>query len=116
MLRFLADENLKGDLLRGLLRRQTGLDIVRVQDVGLMGVNDPDILAWAAVESRVVLTHDRATMPDFAFERIRSREPMPGLIIVPRRLTVRQAIDELLFIAAESELAEWEGVVLYLPL
>ncbi|MBI2478368.1 MAG: DUF5615 family PIN-like protein [Planctomycetia bacterium] len=116
MLRFLADENLKGDLLRGLLRRQPDLDIVRVQDVGLSGEDDPAVPAWAATEARIVVTHDRATMPTFAFDRVCAGEPMPGLFVVPRRLVLRQAIDELLLIAAEIQPAEWTGKVLHLPL
>ena len=35
MLRFAADENFNGDIVRGLLRRNPNVDIVRVQDVGL---------------------------------------------------------------------------------
>ena len=52
MLRLLADENFNGDIVRALLLRQPDLDIVRVQDVGLAGVGDPDILAWAAFSPR----------------------------------------------------------------
>ena len=47
-IRFLADENLNNDIVRGLLRRKTDLDIVRVQDVGLSGTDDPTVLEWAA--------------------------------------------------------------------
>jgi predicted nuclease of predicted toxin-antitoxin system len=67
MLRLLADENFNGDIVRALLLRQSDLDIVRVQDVGLTGVGDPDILAWAAANDRIILTHDRATLPDYAY-------------------------------------------------
>lgn len=38
MLRFLADENLHGAIVSGLLSRRPGLDIVRAQDVGLLGL------------------------------------------------------------------------------
>ena len=34
MLRLVADENFNGAIVRGLLRRQADLDIVRIQDVG----------------------------------------------------------------------------------
>lgn len=44
MMRLLADENFNGDILRGLMRRLPNLNILRVQDVGLMNANDPDIL------------------------------------------------------------------------
>ncbi len=62
MIRFLADENFNNQVVRGILRQSPNLDIVRVQDVSLSGVDDPSILAWAAQEERVVLTHDAATM------------------------------------------------------
>ena len=116
MLRFLADENFKSDIVRGLLRRQPDVDIARVQDVGLIGAVDPTIVAWAAEQERILLTHDRATMPDVAYQRVSAGEPMPRVIIVPRRLAVRQAIDELLLIATCSEPDEWAGRVLHLPL
>lgn len=52
VLRFLADENFNNDILRGVLRRTPDVDILRVQDVGLSGRPDPEILAWAAQEQR----------------------------------------------------------------
>ena len=62
MLRLLADENFNRDIVRDLLLRERDSDILRVQDVGLRGADDPDILAWAADQGRIVLTHDRATI------------------------------------------------------
>jgi hypothetical protein len=44
MLRFLADENFNHNIIRGLLRRNSELDLVRVQDVGLSSSDDPAIL------------------------------------------------------------------------
>jgi len=79
MLRLLADENFNGDIVRALLLRQPDLNIVRVQDVGLAGVVDPDILAWAATNDRIVLTHDRATLRDYAYERLAAGEKLPGV-------------------------------------
>ncbi|MEY2856789.1 MAG: hypothetical protein RLZZ74_1101 [Cyanobacteriota bacterium] len=70
MLSLLSDENLNGEIIRGLFLRQPNLDLIRVQDVGLIEVEDPAILAWAAENQRIILTHDRATMPDFAYERL----------------------------------------------
>jgi Domain of unknown function (DUF5615) len=59
-----TDENFDGDIVRGLLRRQPDLDIVRVQDVELAETHDAVILAWAATQGRVLLTHDRETIPN----------------------------------------------------
>ncbi|MBP5975404.1 DUF5615 family PIN-like protein [Brasilonema sp. CT11] len=60
MLKLLADENFDNTIVRGLLRRNLNIDIVRVQDIGLSGQDDPIILAWAAQENRVLLIHNVA--------------------------------------------------------
>jgi hypothetical protein len=40
-IRFVIDEDFDNDILRGVLRKMPDLDIVRVQDVGLLGASDP---------------------------------------------------------------------------
>ena len=116
MLRFLVDENFNGNIVRGLLRRRPTLQLLRVQDVGLGEEDDPTILEWASRENCILLTHDRATMPDFAYQRIIAGQSMPGVFVVNDRLSVRQVIDELLLLDEASETSEWAGIVLYLPL
>lgn len=116
MLRLLADENFNGDIVRALLLRQPDLDILRVQDVGLAGVGDLDILAWAAANDRIILTHDRATLPDYAFERLALGESMPGVFILNDRFQVGHATREILLMIACSEQQEWRDRVVHLPL
>ncbi|WP_017300220.1 DUF5615 family PIN-like protein [Nodosilinea nodulosa] len=116
MLRLLSDENFNGDIGRGLFLRQPSLDLLRVQDVGLQEVDDPAILDWAASNGRILLTHDRATMPNFAYERLSQGQPMPGLFVINDRMPVRQVIDELVLLIDASGQDEWNGLVLYLPL
>jgi predicted nuclease of predicted toxin-antitoxin system len=116
MLRLLSDENFNGDIIRGLFLRQPNIDLIRVQDVGLQEEDDPKILTWAANNERILITHDRATMPDFAYERLVMGKPMTGLFVVNDRIIIRQAIDELLLLINCTEPTEWKGIVLYLPL
>ncbi len=66
MLRFAADENPNGAIVRGLLRRNPVSDIVRVQDVGLMGADDLTVFKWAANQNRILLTQDVATITKYA--------------------------------------------------
>lgn len=87
MLPLAADENLDNDIIRGLLRRNPAIDIVRVQDAGLSGADDPE-----------------------------RGERMPGLFEVPQWLPVSRAIEDLLLLAECSRLDEWEGQIRYLPL
>ena len=113
---FAADENFNRRIVVGLLRRAERIDLVRVQDSGLTGADDPAVLQWAADEDRVLLTHDVATMPDFAYERIAADLPMRGLLVVSATLPLAEAIDELTLITEASETEEWDGQVIYLPL
>jgi predicted nuclease of predicted toxin-antitoxin system len=116
MVRLLGDENFNDDIVRGLLLRQPDLDLVRVRDVGLGGADDPDVLAWEAQNDRIVLTHDRATMPDYAYARMARGESMTGVLILNDRFPVGHAIQEILEINACSAQEEWNGRVVHLPL
>jgi predicted nuclease of predicted toxin-antitoxin system len=53
-MRLAADENFNAQIVTGLRRRKPWLDIVRVQDAGLEGADDPTVLDWAAREGQVV--------------------------------------------------------------
>ena len=116
MLRLLADENLNNAITRGLRLHVPAVDIVRVQDVGLLGADDSTVLAWAAQEGRVLLTHDVATIPMFAYQRIGAGEPMSGVCEIRRSLPVGQVIRELITILECSDSEDWKNQVQYLPL
>lgn len=95
MLRRAVDESVDGRVLRGLLLRLRELDVVRAQDAGLSGATDPHVLAWAAVEQRVLLSHDVRTMTAFAAERVAMGEPMTGLVILPQTEAIGLVLDAL---------------------
>jgi hypothetical protein len=93
-----------------LRRYRPDLDVVRVQDTELYGMEDPAVLEWAAGEGQVVLTHDVNTMPKYAYQRVAAGYPMPGVFI-----PLGQMIEEILMLVEYSREGEWEGQVLYLP-
>lgn len=115
-MKLLVDENFRGTIVRGLLRRRPDLDLVRVPDVGLTGADDPTILAWAATEGRLVLTHDAATLIGHAYNRVAAGQAMPGIIVVRQDLAIGSVLDDLLLLIDASHEGEWNGRVIYLPL
>lgn len=115
MLRLAADENVDGRIVRGLRRRNPWLDIVRVQEAGIEGADDPTVLAWAAREGRVLVTHDIATISPPAYERVLAGLPMPGVFKIRPQFSTARIIEELLMLVEASEEGEWEGLVLYIP-
>ncbi|MBW4534807.1 MAG: DUF5615 family PIN-like protein [Pleurocapsa minor HA4230-MV1] len=114
-MRLLSDENFNGTILRGLMRRFIDLDLVRVQDVGLMNADDPDILEWAANEGRILLTHDVATVTMYAYERVNQGLPMTGVVEVIATAPIGKIIDDLELFICCSEPEEYEGQVLFIP-
>lgn len=116
MLRYLADENLNNHVVRALRLRDSKIDIVTVQEVGLGGADDPTVLAWAAEQGRIVVTHDVATMTRHAYDRVDAGQPMPGVIEVLPETEIGVVVADLALLAHASSDDEWEGVVLYLPL
>lgn len=116
MLRYAADENFNNDIIRGLRRRRAQLDIVRVQDYGLSGADDPSVLAWCAAEQRVLLSHDVRTLAGYAYERAGRGLPQPGVFEVQRSLPMSRVIEDLIILAEASHDGEWEGQVRFLPI
>jgi hypothetical protein len=88
----------------------------RVQDVGLNAAADPDILSWAADEARIMLTHDRETMPFFAYQRVKAGQAMPGVLLVSDLMPTGQAIDEILLAVDCLAPEECRGFVRFFPL
>jgi len=116
VLKLVSDENFDGAILRGLFRRSPELDIVRVQDVGLSATSDTEILAWAAAEGRILLTHDRDTMPNFAYQRVRAGQAMSGVFLVSDQMPIGQAIDEILLAVECLAPEECKDFVRFFPL
>jgi hypothetical protein len=87
-----------------------------VGETGLRGSADPDVLAWAAREGRVLVTEDEETMIGFAWARVRAGEPMPGLLVRRQSLSIGRAVDEILVAAHCGAAEDFKDQVLFLPL
>jgi len=116
MLKLASDENLNNNIVRGLLRKKPDLDIVRIQDAGLIGADDPTVLEWAARENRVLITHDVATITRYAYERLDAGHAMPGVFEVNPSAPMGQVIEDILLLSEVSFEGEWEGRIGYIPL
>jgi hypothetical protein len=116
VIKLALDENFDARIVKGLRRRLAGLDSVSVQESGLTSAPDPDVLAWAAAEERVLLSHDLATMPPLAWARVGRGQPMAGLVMVPNLLAVGRAIKDLDLLVQISSKADLENRVVFLPL
>jgi hypothetical protein len=91
------------------------VDFQTAHEAGLRGLDDQAVLAIAASQGRVLVSHDRQTMPQHFAEFIQEQES-PGLLIVSQRLPVSAAAEELLLIWFASEADEWTNQISSVPL
>jgi hypothetical protein len=113
--RFQADADFNQKIILGLRRREPAVDFQDARMGGVIDLLDPAVLLRSAVLDRIVVSHDRKTMPSH-FARFIIDRTSPGLIIVPQVLDIGEAIDALLLIWAATEAEEWRDKVGYLPL
>ena len=116
MTTFLADENFNGCLVRGVRRHAPSVDILRIQDTSLMGVDDPGILEFATRQDRLLLTHDVNTLIKHAKARFVAGETTCGVIEIARRIPIRIAVFDLQLISELLLPHEWDNQIQFLPL
>jgi predicted nuclease of predicted toxin-antitoxin system len=114
--RLLSDENFHEPILKALANRMVGIDLLRAREVGLLATPDPDILDWASRERRIVLTHDFATMPSYAYARVAAGKSMPGVIAVRLTASPGQIAGEIAFLLELLDESGFRDVVHYLPM
>ena len=113
--RYQADADLNQAIVTGLLRRESTIDFQTAFAAGLEGVKDLEVLAIAAQQRRVLVSHDRKTMPSEFAEFITTNQSA-GVIIVSRKIPIEVVIEELLVIWAASSAEEWVDRIAKLPL
>lgn len=116
MIAFLVDQNFNEHVVDGLTRRDPDLEFTHVRDVGLAAMPDHAVLEWAAASGLVLLTHDRRTIPPFAYSRVAAGLPMPGVFLVSGDMPIGQAIDELLIAAHCLAPDECKDLVKHFPI
>ncbi|MGO9110163.1 MAG: DUF5615 family PIN-like protein [Thermoguttaceae bacterium] len=116
MLRLASDADVHGEIIRGVRRRLPDIDLVRVQDALPEGTPDPEVLAWAVAENRILITNDRNTMVGFPYQRVAVGKPVSGLIATTNEQSIGTTIDDILLLAeCMSEIDIRDQVVVFLP-
>ena len=113
--RFLADADLKRAIVSGVKRRAPGIEFLTAQDAVLDAMPDPDVLAKAARDGLILVSHDFGTMPHH-FRDFVATQYSPGVLLISQAVPIAIAVEALLTIAEGSEAEEWENLLTYLPL
>jgi len=112
--RLTADADLNHAIVAGVVRRNGHIDFKRAAEVPLEGLDDLAVLALAAQEGRVLVSHDVATIPVHLREFVRA-SASPGVIMIPQQMSIGMAIESLLLICEACDPADLKNRVCLLP-
>ena len=113
--RFQADADFNEIILKAILRREPTIDFQTAHAANLSGLSDRDVLSLASRSGRLLVTHDRKTMPRQFAEFIKTYSST-GVLIVPQKLPIAQVIEELIIVWVATEAEEWTDRIYSLPL
>jgi Domain of unknown function (DUF5615) len=113
--RFQADADLNAEIVAGMLRREPRIDFQSADEARLRGVPDQGMLSPAAEDGRILVMHDRRTMPRHFAELIREHSSS-GVSIIGQNVSVRAAIEDLLIMWDASDSEEWRNLIVTLSL
>ena len=113
-IRFQADNDLDQRIVVATKRLDPTIDFQTAHALMLHGVPDTLVLKRATEAARILVSHDRRTLPGF-FREFISTNASPGLIILSQRLPVGKAAEllHLLWVASEAE--EYVNIIYDLP-
>ncbi|MDZ7956705.1 MAG: DUF5615 family PIN-like protein [Aulosira sp. DedQUE10] len=114
VVRFQADADLKQAIVTGAARRQPNLDFQSANAVGLEGKKDSEVLLIAAQNGRVLINHDRKTMPT-EFGAFIVSQTSSGVLILSQNIPISYAIDSLLLVWEASTAEEWVNQIMSIP-
>jgi predicted nuclease of predicted toxin-antitoxin system len=114
-IKFLADENLRRAIVLGLRRREPSASFVQAYEAGTAGKDDLTVLQIAAEQDRILVSQDLRTLPGH-FRHFVAKQASPGVILIPQKLPVGTAIEQLVMIWLASEAEEWVNQIRFLPL
>ena len=115
-IRFQADNDLKRIFVDATLRREPGIDFQTAQTAGLDNLDDELVLRRASEQGRILVSHDKRTMPLVLADFIRRGGMSPGvLLVIPQHAPVRSVVEALILIWADDRPDEWVNVVAKIP-
>ncbi|WP_254566462.1 DUF5615 family PIN-like protein [Oscillatoria sp. HE19RPO] len=110
-IRLYLDEDV--NVLVADLLKVKGFDVITARDAGTLHSSDPEQLAYAVSQQRVLLTHNRVDFEELAQAYFSSEQIHYGMIFAVRR-PPPQIVQRLLVILNEVTADEMENQVRYI--
>jgi hypothetical protein len=115
-IRFQADNDLKRIIVDATLRREPRIDFQTARAARLDNLDDEAVLHLAASQSRILVSHDKRTMPKALASFVASGGASPGvLLVIPQNAPIRDLIEALILIWADDRADDWNNLLVKIP-
>ena len=115
-IRFQADNDLNGLIVTATLRREPAIDFRTASRARFDGLQDLDVLERAAEDGRILVTHDKRTMPRHFFEFLSAGNKSPGvLVVIPQNASLSEVVETILLIWGASRPEDWRNTITKIP-
>jgi hypothetical protein len=86
------------------------------QAAGLDKLDDEKVLSLAASQGRILVSHDKRTMPREMSAFVRSGGVCPGvLLVIPQHAPIREVAEALILIWADDHPNDWVNLATKIP-
>ena len=115
-IRFQADNDLTRIIVDATLRREARIDFQTAQAARLDDLDDEAVLRLAASQFRILVSHDKRTMPKALASFVASGGTSPGvLLVIPQKAPIREVVEALILIWADDRADDWRNLVAKIP-
>lgn len=115
-IRFQADNDLKRIIVDATLRREPRIDFQTAQAARLDDLDDKAVRRLAASQSRILVSHDKRTMPRALTSFVASGGTSPGVLLaIPQSAPVREVVETLVLVWADDRPGDWTNLVAKIP-
>ncbi len=115
VVQFQADADLNQAIVTGVIRQQININFQSATEANLEGLKDPAVLELSAQQKRILVTHDRRTMPT-EFAAFVVNKHSSGVLIVSKKIPINIVINDLVLIWSVSTSQEWLDRIAEIPL
>src|SRR5262245_28871680 len=113
--RFLADEDLRFEIVLAVRRLEPLIDIATVRELSRAGSSDAEVLEFAQSNGWLVVSHDVNTLKAEAERRIADGRGVAGTFLAAQHSSTRPIAETLVLVWSASEAEEWRDRVVYIP-
>lgn len=115
-IRLQADNDLKRIIVDATLRREPRIDFQTAQAARLDDLDDEAVLRLAASQFRILVSHDKRSMPAALDSFVASGGTSPGvLLVIPQNASIREVVEALILIWADDRSSDWKNLIAKIP-